>query len=73
MGRLSSCCKKTFSNSFGDAYDPQYYHPLIELPDPEDDLFPDETVWILKKPLLKDSYDPENPQELEKPFSWRTD
>ena len=53
---------KTFSNSFGDTYDPQYYHPLIELPDPEDDNFPDETVWILKKPLLKDSYDPENPQ-----------
>ena len=54
--------RSNFVNSSSESYDPQYYHPLIELPDPEDDLFPDETVWILKKPLLKDSYDPENPQ-----------
>ncbi|MBL6917043.1 MAG: hypothetical protein ISR37_05465, partial [Balneolaceae bacterium] len=53
----------TFSNRKSDTYDPQYHHPLVELPDPESDQYPDETVWILKKPLLKDSYDPENPQD----------
>ena len=38
--------RSNFIIPFGESYDPQYYHPLIELPDPEDDLFPDETVWI---------------------------
>ena len=35
-----------------------YDHPLNELPDPEDS---DDTIWILKKPLLAQSYDSENP------------
>ena len=42
-----------------------YSHPLIGLPDPDDPLDPDsnETVWILKRPLLLDSYDESNPQD----------
>jgi hypothetical protein len=36
-----------------------YDHPLNELPDPE---ISDDTVWILKSPLLDDNFDPENPQ-----------
>ncbi|MDC0157154.1 hypothetical protein OAK38_05290, partial [Verrucomicrobia bacterium] len=37
-----------------------YAHPLIGLPDPADS---NETVWILKKPLLLDTYDVSNPQD----------
>ena len=37
-----------------------YAHPLIVLPDPADS---NETVWILKKPLLLDTYDVSNPQD----------
>ena len=42
-----------------------YAHPLIGLPDPDDVSDPDsnETVWILKKPLLLDTYDESNPQD----------
>ena len=36
-----------------------YNHPLKGLPDPEDS---NETVWILKHPLLKSSFDPESPE-----------
>ena len=42
-----------------------YAHPLIGLPDPENAIDPDsnETVWILKRPLLLDTYDENNPQD----------
>ena len=36
-----------------------YHHPLNELPDPDSN---DSTVWILKHPVLKSSYNPENPE-----------
>ena len=52
-----------FSNVSSDLYDPDYYHPLIELPDPDDSTFQDETVWLLKKPLLKSTYDPDKPAD----------
>ena len=55
--------QQTFTNQASDGFDPKYHHPLVELPDPENEQYPDETVWILKKPLLKDSYDPNNPQD----------
>ena len=55
--------KQTFSNVSSDEYAPQYFHPLVELPDPDDAQFPNQTVWMLKKPLLKSSYDPKNPKD----------
>lgn len=57
--------KELFSNKDQDFYNPRYYHPLLELPDPDDVQFPNQTVWMLKKPLLKSSYDPE------RPLDWR--
>ena len=35
----------------------------MDLPDPDDSQFLNQTVWILKKPLLKSSYDPKNPRD----------
>ncbi|MEJ6622671.1 MAG: hypothetical protein QNL93_12050, partial [Opitutae bacterium] len=55
--------QQTFSNESSDEYDPQYFHPLVELPDPDDAQFPNQTVWMLKKPLLKSSYDPKNSKD----------
>jgi hypothetical protein len=55
--------RTTFSNLGSDEYKPNYYHPLVDLPDPDDSQFPNQTVWILKKPLLKSSYDPKNPRD----------
>ena len=55
--------QQTFSNESSDDYDPQYFHPLVELPDPDDAQFPNQTVWMLKKPLLKSSYDPKNSKD----------
>ena len=42
-----------------DSLSQTYNHPLTELPDPEDS---DDTVWMLKRPILADSFDPENPE-----------
>ena len=41
---------------------PGYNHPLYNLPDPE---VSDDVEWILKAPLLKDGYDPKNPENWE--------
>lgn len=38
---------------------PGYNHPLYDLPDPE---VSDEVEWILKAPLLKDDYNPDQPE-----------
>lgn len=42
-----------------------YAHPMIDLPDPDNfsDRDSNETVWILKRPLLLDSYDEDRPTE----------
>ena len=45
--------EEIFSNRDPDEYIPNYYHPLVELPDPDDS---NVTVWMLKKPLLKSTY-----------------
>ena len=50
--------QNTLSNLDTLNYNPQYYHPLIELPDPDDSQYPNQTIWMLKKPLLKATYDP---------------
>ena len=55
--------QQNFTNQNSGIFDPQYFHPLVELPDPDDIQFPNQTVWMLKKPLLKSSYDPENPSD----------
>lgn len=52
---------ENFSNQGSEEYEPKYFHPLIEVPDP--DAFPSQTVWMLKKPLLKSSYDPDYPED----------
>ena len=60
-----SLVEDIFANRDSSEYIPNYYHPLVELPDPDDesDPFSDDVVWMLKKPLLKSTYDPENPEE----------
>jgi REP element-mobilizing transposase RayT len=38
---------ENFSNQGSEEYEPNYFHPLVEVPDP--DAFPSQTVWMLKK------------------------
>ena len=41
---------------------PGYNHPLYDLPDPETS---EDVEWILKAPLMKEGYDPKNPEKWE--------
>ena len=50
--------EKKDNNKDEEFYNPDYFHPLIELPNPDDEKFDNQTVWILKKPVLKDNYNP---------------
>jgi hypothetical protein len=50
-----------------------YHHPMIDLPDPDLPSAPDsnETVWILKNPLLKHTYDKGVRDGSVNPDDWR--
>ena len=64
LGQIIKALSQTYIELGSDI--DQYYHPLIDLPDPEDEQFPNETVWMLKKPLLKSTFDQKKPRRMEK-------